>query len=113
MDKESTRKMKGRTAMKYHSLITTGNGLNIPSYKFVQSAQFWIIKLGDGETYSSESWGPGNTSGDPGGKSNFVVGKERLIRLADAPMYLMESHIGVHPSSNRLRNYAEALWRLP
>jgi 5-deoxy-glucuronate isomerase len=47
--------VKGKEAMKYHSLLSTRNGLNSPPMNPCKLLDFGFLKLGAGETYSSES----------------------------------------------------------
>ena len=85
MDKESPQSVKGKEAMKYHSLLTTNSGLNTPSTNPCKLLGFGFLKLGDGETYSSESGDREILAVILGGKSSFMVGKQCFEKVGGRP----------------------------
>jgi len=77
--------MKGTHAMKYHCLITTNNGLNAPVTNPCNLLGFELLKLGAGETFSGESGDREILAVLLGGKSSFLVGKQRFESVGGRP----------------------------
>jgi 5-deoxy-glucuronate isomerase len=71
--------------MKYHALLTTENRLNTPSTNPCKLLGFGLLKLGAGETYSGESGDREMLAVILGGKSSFVVGKQRFEKVGERP----------------------------
>lgn len=71
--------------MKYHSLLTTDNGLNKPPMNPCKLLEFGFLKLGTSETYSGESGDREILAVILGGKASFTVGKQRFEHVGGRP----------------------------
>jgi len=100
--------VKGKEAMKYHSLISTDNRLNTPSTNPCKLLGFGLLKLGAGETYSGDSGDREILAVLLGGKSSFVVGKQRFGNVGGRPnVFSGKPHSVYIPSKTKFNIQAE------
>jgi len=71
--------------MKYHSLLTTNDGLNTPSTNPCKLLEFGFLKLAAGEGYSAESGEREVLAVLLGGKASFDVGGKRFEKVGGRP----------------------------
>ncbi len=71
--------------MKYHSLITTNNGLNTPPMNPCELLDFGFLKLAAGESYSGESKDREILAVILGGKATFEVGAKCFENVGGRP----------------------------
>mgnify|MGYP000421504526 CR=1 FL=1 len=71
--------------MKYHSFITTNNGLNTPSTNPCKLLDFGFLKLAAGETYTSESKDREILAVLLGGKATFDIDGKRFEKVGGRP----------------------------
>jgi len=94
--------------MKYHSLLTTDSGLNTPPMNPCKLLEFGLLELGAGETFSSESGDREILAVILGGKSSFVVGKQRFEKVGGRPnVFSGKPHSVYIPAKNHFDIQAE------
>ena len=94
--------------MKYHSLLTTDNGLNTPSTNPCKLLGFGFLKLGAGETYSGESGDREMLAVLLGGRASFVVGKQSFEKVGARPNVFSGKPYSVYiPAKNKFDIQAE------
>ena len=71
--------------MKYHSLITTDHGLNVPSTNPCKLLEFGFLKLAAGETYSGDSGERELLAVLLGGKATFEIGEKCFESIGGRP----------------------------
>jgi 5-deoxy-glucuronate isomerase len=71
--------------MKYHSLITTKNGLNTPSINPCKLLDFGFLKLESGEIHRGESGDREVLAVLLGGRASFEVGGKRFEKIGGRP----------------------------
>jgi len=77
--------VKGKGAMKYHSLISTDHQLNTPPTNPCKLLGFGLLKLREGETYNGNSGDREILAVILGGKSSIAVGKQRFEKIGGRP----------------------------
>ena len=92
--------------MKYHTLLTANNGLNIPSTNPCKLLEFGFLKLGAGETYSSESGDREMLAVLLGGKASFESGREALRESRRTSQCVQrQAAFGLHPGQIQIYDH--------
>jgi len=100
--------VKGSKVMKYHCLLSTDNRLNTPSTNPCKLLGFGFLKLGAGETYNGESGDREILATFLGGKSSFVVGKQRFEKVGGRTNVFSGKPYSVYiPARNEFSIHAE------
>src|SRR5512147_842079 len=71
--------------MKYHALLSANSGLNTPPTNPCKLLDFGFLKLGAGETYSSESGDREILAVLLGGRATFEIGEKCFENVGGRP----------------------------